>query len=278
MKTRFSILSLLLAQNLCALPAVAEITYIDSAHPLPELSDPKVLDYQHHMLVVDNHGSALYPVVKRHDDRNGQPQYDVQLYGMKDERTHELANAKRYRQQLENYLNGMFQKMEQEHAQEIVIYVHSGLNNVEGAVRKTAYLTDYFRTKEPEKKIYYIGICWNSALGPTYYEHLFRVREGLRQPARAILSSPAALLADVGSALARLPLRSIDLLYNDAESINPNGFSRHRLAEARARYLVQQTNNQPRQPGAQVIDLGDERDWPARRGTQRAGWRRGRQR
>ena len=80
---------------------------------------------------------------------------------------------------------------------------------------------------------FFIGICWNSNLMPTYDQHLLAVREGLHQKEKAIVTAPAMLLADVGGSVVRLPLNLIDFLYQDAYVLNPNAFTRTKLAQAR---------------------------------------------
>ena len=90
-----------------------------------------------------------------------------------------MATVLEGRQILYNYLDAMFAEIRRRRPKEIVIYIHGGLNNIDGAIAKSAALTDTF--DEQHTSQYFIGICWNSNLMPTYGQHLFAVREGLHQ-------------------------------------------------------------------------------------------------
>jgi hypothetical protein len=216
-------------------------------------AESEIARYQHHILAVDEHGSAVVPIVTR-KGTGEKAKYRTSHRPMEGEDTRKLSQALAGRQVLNDYLTAMFNEAAAAKPREVVVYVHGGLNNIDGAISKAAFMTDYFADSSTDRGIYYIGICWNSDLSPTYGEHLWSVREGLRQPGRAILSAPAAIIADVGSAIARTPLRVIDLLFNDVQTVNPNGFTRHRVAEARYRQLKKDGD------GLQVSRGDDERN------------------
>ncbi len=229
-----------------------------------------------HILAVDADGNALLPRVTRTiDPGDGLPRYQVTTEKLAGEdtrgarvdlaplknnpnngrpRTNEaMDNMLAGRRQLYAYLERMFQQIAKERPDEVVVHVHGGLNNIHGAIAKTALLADRLRDDRVDppggkRRIYYIGICWNSDLFATYYEHLFSVREGLRQPGKGAVTAPAMLLADLGSAVSRLPLSLINFLYQDAYTVSPGSFKRTQLAQTRVEQILAREELAARQP------------------------------
>src|SRR4029077_1099758 len=119
---------------------------------------------------------------------------------------------------LYTYLDAMFAEIRRRRPMHIVVSMHGGLNNIAGASAESAVVTDMF--DEQHTSQYFIGICWNSNLMPTYGQHLFGIREGLHQAPKAIATSPAMLIADVGGAAARLPMNLASFLWQDAYTVN----------------------------------------------------------
>jgi pimeloyl-ACP methyl ester carboxylesterase len=167
-----------------------------------------------------------------------------------------MATVLQGRQILYTYLDAMFAEIRRRRPKEIVIYIHGGLNNIDGAIAKSAALTDMF--DEQHASQYFIGICWNSNLMPTYGQHLFAVREGLHQAPKAIATSPAMLVADVGGAAARLPMNLASFLWQDAYTVNPRGFTRRKLADRRYKQIRKSAKN-TKLERLIVGDAGDER-------------------
>ncbi|MDQ3621069.1 MAG: hypothetical protein M3463_01055, partial [Verrucomicrobiota bacterium] len=108
----------------------------------------------------------------------------------------------------------------------VVFYIHGGLNNVKGAGEKACELAHAMLAD----RIYPICIVWNSNLFDNYGEHLFSVRDGLRNTGWGLATLPAQLVADVGSAAARAPLSVMKLLRNDFSHLFPGHFDRTRQA------------------------------------------------
>jgi hypothetical protein len=214
--------------------------------------------YCHHVLAVDADGNALLPRVTKTIASDGTPRYRAKIEMLAGEDTRgakldadelqALLNRKsshpdkeqavrniiRGRKNLYLYLDAMFRNIEREKPDEVVIHIHGGLNKITGAIEKTALLADQLREASSlDHKIYYIGICWNSDLYPTYKDHLLSIREGLHQPGKAIITAPAMLLSDIGGAVSRLPLNLINFLYQDAYTVNPGLFKRTQLAQNR---------------------------------------------
>src|SRR5436305_2548205 len=236
-------------------------------------------NYQQHIIAVDEDGSALLPVVERSLAKDGTYRYKArhkmldgeEIRGAKVNSTllkavaagekprerpfnDRMAIALQGRQPLYNYLDAMFAEIRERTPPEIIIYIHGGLNDIDGAIAKCAALTDMFN--EQHKPAYFIGICWNSNLMPTYGQHLFGVREGLHQRPKAIATSPAMLIADVGGAAARLPMNLASFLWQDAYTVNPRGFTRRKLADRRYTQIRQSAKNTK----LERLIVGDARD------------------
>jgi hypothetical protein len=236
-------------------------------------------NYEHHILAVDEDGSALLPKVERSLARDGTYRYKASDEPLDGE---EIRGAKvnsdllkaeapggqpqpynkrmevalQGRKPLYTYLDAMFEEVRERKPSEIIIYIHGGLNNIDGAIAKCAALTDMFN--EQHEPAYFIGICWNSNLMPTYGQHLFGVRDGLHQPPKAIATSPAMLIADVGGAAARFPMNLASFLLRDAYTVNPRGFTRRKLADRRYKQILKSTKD-PKLKGLTVGDARDER-------------------
>ena len=263
--------------------------------------------YCHHILAVDADGNALVPQVTRTDGGSDKlPRYHADTVKLAGEDTRgarldfaELvargaeaaAAGKRYtpvtneamenvlagRRQLYFYLEAMFRQIALERPDEIIVHVHGGLNNIHGAIAKTALIADRFeldRVDPPggKRRLYYIGICWNSDLYPTYKDHLLSIREGLHQPGKAAVTAPAMLLSDLGSAVSRLPLNLINFLYQDAYTVSPESFKRTQLAQTRVEQIQARAADEQRRseqgrpsrtrrpsPGLTVSPATDER-------------------
>ncbi len=251
-------------------------------------------DYQHHILVIDEDGSALVPIVQRSLANDGTFRYRAshktmdgeEIRGAKvnsallktatpGERTKEplfndrMATALQGRQPLYNYLDSMFAEVRSRKPDEIIIYIHGGLNNIDGAIAKSAVLTDMFNEQHTSQ--YFIGICWNSNLMPTYGQHLFGVREGLHQGRKAIATSPAMLIADVGGAAARLPMNLASFIWQDAYTVNPRGFTRRKLADRRYKQ-IRKSAKHTKLERLIVGDASDERSLALRVGSDFGRW------
>jgi hypothetical protein len=196
--------------------------------------------YQHHILAVDEDGNGLLPAVSFSGPANDlryNASHRQKICG-EDTRNAFLKNGQKSpgltialqgRAPLIYYVSAMFQAVAERHPTEVIVYIHGGLNNIDGAIAKSAMLADRLDVEDK----FFIGICWNSNLMPTYDQHLLAVREGLHQKEKAIVTAPAMLLADIGGSVARLPLNLIDFLYQDAYVLRPTAFTRTKLALAR---------------------------------------------
>ena len=130
-------------------------------------------NYQHHILAVDEDGSALLPIIERSLAKDGTYRYRAshkmldgeEIRGAKvnsallkaaaaEEKPREqpfndrMAIALQGRQPLYNYLDAMFAEVRERKPSEIIIYIHGGLNNIDGAIAKCAVLTDMFNEQD----------------------------------------------------------------------------------------------------------------------------------
>ena len=251
-------------------------------------------DYQRHILAIDEDGSALVPIVQKSLANDGTYRYRASHKPLDGEEirgakvnsallktaTHgeklkeppfndRMATALRGRQPLYDYLDAMFAEVRRRKPDEIIIYIHGGLNNIDGAIAKSAVLTDMFNEQHTSQ--YFIGICWNSNLMPTYGQHLFGVREGLHQGRKAIATSPAMLIADVGGAAARLPMNLASFIWQDAYTVNPRGFTRRKLADRRYKQ-IRKSAKHTKLEGLIVGDASDERSLALRVGSDFGRW------
>ena len=253
-------------------------------------------NYQHHILAVDEDGSALLPIVERRLVKDRTYRYRASHKMLDGEETREakvnsallkpacagekpkerpyndrMETVLQGRKPLYTYLDAMFAEIREKKPSEIVIYIHGGLNNIDGAIAKSAALTDMF--DEQHTSQYFIGICWNSNLMPTYGQHLFGVREGLHQGAKAIATSPAMLIADVGGAAARLPMNLTSFLWQDAYTVNPGGFTRKKLADRRYEQIRESAKNRKSERELLIVgNASDERSLPLRVGSDFGRW------
>ena len=223
--------------------------------------------YQHHILAVDEDGNGRLPVVSfsgpandrryKADHQKKIPDEDTRNAFLKKngQMSPGLNVALQGRAPLLEYVGAMFQAIGERHPSEVIVYIHGGLNNIDGAIAKSAMLADRL---DAENK-FFIGICWNSNLMPTYDQHLLAVREGLHQKEKAIVTAPAMLLADVGGSVVRLPLNLIDFLYQDAYVLNPNAFTRTKLADARYKQIREEYKAH-KKTDLVALDVSKERD------------------
>ena len=264
---------------LTAVPCVAKSACMPTLDPSPAIpySEDEIRQfdqitkgpdafYAHHLIAIDEDGNGLLPAVTK-SQKKGEVRYRARWEKLADEDTRGKKGAEealKGRRMLYMYLDAMFGEIRCQQPKRIVIHVHGGLNDIDGAIAKAAHLADYFRTTQnpDDRDTYFIGICWNSGLLTTYGQHLSSIRNGLRtSKAAGWLTAPAVLVEDVGGAASRLPMSLINFWSQDYYSIHPNAFPRYRLALEREAQLIE------RQTGANQIKISvgeDKRSSPAR--------------
>lgn len=229
-------------------------------------------DYCHHIIAVDEQGSALQPMpqITKFDDHANPIAWKVDYLHFATENTGANVDTiaagpnkgkPAFRREFIEYLEdvpghvdgfgyfrtqaGVFENYRRLcHAgavDHVVIYIHGGLNSIHGAGQKACELTHAILADHA----YPIFIVWNSNLPDTYLEHLGVVREGIRSPAFALATSPLQLVADGGTAVARAPMSLVKLLRNDVYHLVPDSFCRYKQARERADNLLQEDASLP---------------------------------
>jgi pimeloyl-ACP methyl ester carboxylesterase len=106
--------------------------------------------------------------------------------------------------------------------EKLLLFVHGGLND-----RKQGMAHFWDSYAEVMRGDYYpVFVVWPSGWASTYTEHLLWVRQGIKAETAAektfgILTSPLALLADIGRAVTRLPLVAANNSQSDLETVTP---------------------------------------------------------
>ncbi|MFT4570682.1 MAG: hypothetical protein ACI8TX_001496 [Hyphomicrobiaceae bacterium] len=91
----------------------------------------------------------------------------------------------------------------------VLIYIHGGMNRP--GLRRERVVD---RTNQILEDGYYpIFIKWSSGVVSSYRAHLFELRNGAKNPAWAVPTSPIALTSQVAQTAARLPLSFLSQLY-----------------------------------------------------------------
>jgi pimeloyl-ACP methyl ester carboxylesterase len=273
MNTRFTLVTLIVAI------LVVQNHLSEAAPKHSSAKMPGDIDYRHHILAIDEHGSALQPdvtVTSRAADGTP-PGWNVQSRDWQTEDTRS-GEPEEFRMEFNRSIEGKagvadgytslggaappdrdgilenYQRLYRAgKVDRVVFYIHGGMNNVRGAGAKACELAHAMLAD----RIYPICIVWNSNLFDTYGEHLFSVRDGLRDDTWGLVTLPAQVVADIGSAAARAPLSIAKLLRNDYTHLFPASSNRYRQAEAR--YLnMREASDAKAFPG--VIAIGEPRD------------------
>ncbi|HEV7401326.1 MAG TPA: hypothetical protein VGO11_00295 [Chthoniobacteraceae bacterium] len=244
-------------------------------------------DYRHHILAVDEEGSALLPVATptKFDNAANPVAWRVTFDKFPTEDTKNTieiipAGPRKgklgLRREFIEYLEGvpghldgfghdperigLFENYRRLCAagavDHVIIYVHGGLNFIGSAAVKACELTHAMLAD----RAYPIFVCWNSNLFGTYAEHLVGVREGIRMPGFALATAPLEFAADAGTAVSRAPLSTVKLFRNDIYHLFPHTFTRYRQAEDRAENLLRAEAELPDSKVPVFISGGRARD------------------
>jgi len=88
----------------------------------------------------------------------------------------------------------------------ILLYLFGGMNSVEASSPRAAALSHAIMQTSD---YYPVCVVWASSLFGSYFDHMFWIRRGEREPVLGPVLSPFYLLADVGRAFTRLPVTLI---------------------------------------------------------------------
>lgn len=89
----------------------------------------------------------------------------------------------------------------QQKPMDLMIFVHGGLNTLEASIERVR------EQYQPILKdnVYPVFINWRSGPFTSYYDHLFRIRDGQLKPVQAKFSSPFYFLTDLFGVFAKIP-------------------------------------------------------------------------
>ena len=103
--------------------------------------------------------------------------------------------------------------------QQILIFIHGGMNLPSGAVQRSARLTREIVHKDTE--FYPIFIDWNSGPVSCWAEHLLFVRQGERHTVLGPLTSPIYLASDIARGVSRAPVVWSSLSHSSVQQPGP---------------------------------------------------------
>ncbi len=124
------------------------------------------------------------------------------------------------------HLEGMFQEIKRssgEGKRRVMLFIHGGLNTQVGSLQR---LVDSFEDSKTrvdlikEAGYYPIFVNWSSSLWSSYFEHLFRIRQGQRWSwYTGIPSSLVMFPVDLTRSLVRAPLAWGVQIHNDLQTV-----------------------------------------------------------
>ena len=140
-----------------------------------------------------------------------------------------LKGETRVRDDLEEHVQAIAAGLVASGQKHVVLVIHGGLVSRKRALREAKR---QFDAMGRETDFYPIFVNWETGMRASYRDHLLRVRGGLRSR-WAPLTAPLYFIADLGRALARLPITLLaQSLQNVADyghrppSVPPNGWKR----------------------------------------------------
>lgn len=132
----------------------------------------------HHSLNIDWHGQP-FPLVER-----------------------ETGRTVTFDQQLDDIVA----EIDTSNPESVLIFIHGGMNTIQGGLKRAEDATVAMHDDDPT--IYPIFVNWHSRF-VTWYDRLFRIRQGRARPVAAWLSWPFAFVADLGRSATRLPATTL---------------------------------------------------------------------
>jgi len=126
-----------------------------------------------------------------------------------------------YARYFENIINNIKNQKTDNGKKKILIFVHGGLNEFDSALERAKRLYP-----EISKDNYYpVFIIWKSGLRSSYFEHLFKIRQGVVYRYWGPVTSPFYLIADFGHALTHAPIVIFHQITTDLKSTFPKSFT-----------------------------------------------------
>lgn len=100
--------------------------------------------------------------------------------------------------EIENHILSQSQKTKPK----LLIYVHGGLTGHRETLDEIKWMAPALK----EMNLYPVFVNWNSSFGSTWWDDIFEVRHGERQPILGVLTSPFVLMNRVVSAVITAPI------------------------------------------------------------------------
>ena len=122
--------------------------------------------------------------------------------------------------QFGKYLDELFAAVDSSHKNNILIFVHGGLNTLKNSTDRVNKLIQKYNANQLDS-YYPILINWDSGFFESYSEHLFFIRQGETNKTVAIPTSPFYFAADAGCGLVRFPIDAGYTAVRDIQSV-PN--------------------------------------------------------
>ncbi|MEM7168164.1 MAG: hypothetical protein AAF581_22140 [Planctomycetota bacterium] len=104
--------------------------------------------------------------------------------------------------EFDQQLDDIVAKITRTNPQSILIFIHGGMNTIEGGLQRAKDATAAMQQDDPT--IYPIFVNWHSRF-VTWYDRLLRIRQGRAKPVVAWFTWPFVLGADFGRSATRLP-------------------------------------------------------------------------
>ncbi len=130
-----------------------------------------------------------------------------------------LAENREYLQPMIAQIKTSAPRGKDDSRRQILIFVHGGMNEKAGAVRRSARLTREIFQKD--KEFYPVFIDWNSDPISCWAEHHFFVRQGERRPILGPLTSPIYLATDIARGVSRAPVVWSNLVHSSLQQPGP---------------------------------------------------------
>lgn len=115
-----------------------------------------------------------------------------------------------------NHLQFIISALQRSGRTNILLYFFGGMNSVESSSKRAAVLADAIMQSSD---YYPVCVVWASSLFNSYFDHLFWIRRGARDPVMGPALAPFYLLADIGRAFTRLPITLAYHGYHVADDI-----------------------------------------------------------
>lgn len=154
------------------------------------------IDIEKHVIIIDGNGLPLRP----------------------DAKPHSKMSTTEFYKYTEEILSSISDQKKQSGNRKILFYVHGGLTSYSSSLRKAKALAP----KMISSGYYPIFINWRSGLVNSYFEQLFKVRQGRIHRKNKWITWLYIFISDLGRAIFRLPIAIYLQLINDCKSYLPN--------------------------------------------------------